>query len=170
LHLVSRFPPHPEPEGDVLEDAQMPEERVVLEDEADVPFADGRAGHVLVRVEDRARVRALQAHDDAEERRLAAARAAEEREQRAARAVEAHVVQGDEGAKGLADPLHRDAHGSTPSICRRWASARSRRVFHSSAVFTKSVTRASIASTEATAKAPGRGIFCKGSPRQTRRG
>src|SRR5581483_9148199 len=46
-HLTSRHVPDPEAERDVLEDAQVTEERVVLEDEADVPVADGGAGHVL---------------------------------------------------------------------------------------------------------------------------
>src|SRR5207249_5936130 len=96
LHPAPRPAAHPEPEGDVLEDGEMAEERVVLEDEADVAVADGGAGHVLVRVEDRSRVRRLEAGNDAEEGRLAGAGRAEEREQRAARDLEAHLVQSDE--------------------------------------------------------------------------
>src|SRR5262249_55318406 len=140
----------------VLEDAEMPEERVVLEDEADVPLAHRRVGHVLVGVADGARVGGLEPGDDAEERRLAGAGRAEEREQRAARDLERHIVEGHEVPEALGHVLGGDAHDSAPSVSNLCASARSRRVFHSSAVFTKSVTKASIASTEATAKAPGR--------------
>ena len=48
---------HAQAEGDVLEHRHVPEQRVVLEDEADVALADGRVGDVLVLVEDRAAVR-----------------------------------------------------------------------------------------------------------------
>ena len=76
--------PHAQAEGDVLEDGHVPEQRVVLEDEADVALADGGVGDVLVA--GRARVPAsadLQAGDDAQQRRLARARRAEQGEQRA---------------------------------------------------------------------------------------
>src|SRR5207249_4749642 len=122
----------------------------------DVPLPDGGAGHVLVVVVDRAAVRALETGDDAEERRLSRPRGSEQRQQISGRDLEAHVVQRDERAERLGDVRDGDAHASPPAACRRSASARSRRVFHSSAVFTNSVTSASSASTEASAKAPGR--------------
>src|SRR5206468_6687842 len=71
-------------EGDVVEDGHLPEERVVLEDEADVPLADRDVGHVLAGIAHRAGVRRLEAGDDAEERRLAGAGRTEEGEQRPA--------------------------------------------------------------------------------------
>src|SRR5262249_27454606 len=150
LHVAARDVAHAEPERDVLEDRQVTEERVVLEHEADVPLADRGVGDVLLVVEDRARVGHVEPRDDAEEGRLPGARRPEQREQLAAGDLEAHVVQRDERAERLRKMPDRDAHW------RRSASARSRRVFHSSAVFTKSVTSASMASTDATANAPGR--------------
>src|SRR5437870_2904517 len=98
----------------------------------------------------------LEAGDDAEKRRLPRAGGAEERQQRAARHLEAHLAQSDEGPEGLRHAVDGDAHASPPGVCSRAASARSRRVFHSSAVFTNSVTSASMDSTDDSAKAPGR--------------
>ena len=48
---------HPQAEGDVLEDAHVPEQGVVLEHEADVALAGRAVRHVLVLVEDRRRRR-----------------------------------------------------------------------------------------------------------------
>src|SRR5438093_7098737 len=155
-HARPRHAAHAQPEGDVLEHAQVPEERVVLEDEAHVALYDRRVGHVLVVVADGARVGDLEAGDDAEQRRLPRAGGAEERQQRAARHLEAHLVESDERPEGLRHALDRDAHASPRWVCSRVASARSRRVFHSSAVFANSVTSASMASTDDSAKAPGR--------------
>src|SRR5206468_495909 len=93
---------------------------------------------------------------DARPRRLPRAGGAEEGQQSAARDLEADLAERDERAEALRHPLDRDAHGSPPWAASRAASARSRRVFHSSAVFAKSVTSASMASTDARAKAPGR--------------
>src|SRR5262249_7121180 len=108
-----------------------------------------------VLVEDGAGVRDLEPRDDAQERRLAGARGPEQGEQLARRDLEAHVVERQERAEPLGDVLDRDAHASPPVVSMRAFSASSRRVFHSSVVFTSSVTSASSASTEATAKAPG---------------
>src|SRR5438093_1752457 len=151
-----RHLPHAQPEGHVLEHAEMPEERVVLEDEAHVALGHGRVGHVLVVVADGARVGRFEAGDDAQQRRFPRAGGAEEGQQSAARDLEADLAERDERAEALRHPLDRDAHGSPPWAASRAASARSRRVFHSSAVFAKSVTSASMASTDARAKAPGR--------------
>src|SRR3989442_9958575 len=155
-HARPRHAAHAQPEGDVLEHGEVPEERVVLEDEAHVTLGRRRVGHVLVGVADGARVGDLQAGDDAEQRRLPRAGGAEERQQRAARHLEAHLVESDERPEGLRHALDRDAHASPRWVRSRAASARSRRVFHSSAVFTNSVTSASMASTDDSAKAPGR--------------
>src|SRR5206468_8309131 len=81
---------------------------------------------------------------------------AEERQQRAPGDLETHVVEREEVTEPLDDVLDADAHAASFAPCRRSASASSRRVRHSRAVFTNSVTSASIASTDATANAPGR--------------
>src|SRR5262245_14160483 len=39
--------PHPPAEGDILEDAHMPEESVVLENKSDLPVADAAGSRVL---------------------------------------------------------------------------------------------------------------------------
>src|SRR5690606_11222513 len=88
-----------EPERDVLEDRQMPEERVVLEDETHPPAAGGAGGHVFAVEEDgRARrvVGSLQPGDDPEQGGLAGPRRTQERDQLARRDDQAYVAEGRE--------------------------------------------------------------------------
>src|SRR5262249_8435103 len=144
-----------EAERDVVEHRHVTEERVVLEDEAHVALAHGGVGHVLVLVQHAAGVRRLQPRDDAQQRRLARARRAEQREERAVWHLETDVVESQDASEALHAVLDGDAHASPPAFSRRSFSASSRRVFHSSVVFTRSVTSASSARTDATANAPG---------------
>src|SRR5439155_26771337 len=72
-HAWSRPAPYAHREGDVVEHAHLPEERGVLEDEADVPVADAQLGDVLAVVAHRAGVRHLEARAAGEEGRLAGA-------------------------------------------------------------------------------------------------
>src|SRR4029077_11784122 len=64
-----------QPEGDVLEDAHVLEQGIVLEDKADPPFADLLSGNVAAVEEDRPAVRVggFHARDHPQKRRLAGA-------------------------------------------------------------------------------------------------
>src|SRR5262245_35371200 len=126
----------------------MPEQRIMLEHEADVAFAGRPRGDVLVGHHDAAGIRHFQPGDDAQQRGLAGARRAQECDQLAGAHIQAHALQGGERAKALAHVGNGDAHTFSPS---RRASARGR----SRATLMTSVTRASKVSTEATAKLPG---------------
>ncbi len=75
-------------EGDVLEDVEVREERVVLEDGVDRPPVGLGVGDVLAGERDRARGRRVQARDHPQRRRLAAPRGPEQGEERPARHVE----------------------------------------------------------------------------------
>ena len=146
--------PHPESEGDVLEDVHVTKQSVVLEDEPDLALADRLGGRVLAVEVDRAPIGRLQPGDDAEQRGLARSRGTEQGHQLAARHVEAHVVEGDEVAERLAQMTDLDAHaailsgGGTTSVC----SAAARCCRHSTRLLRARVTKASRVSTEATAK------------------
>ena len=147
--------PDPEPEGDVLEDAHVPEQGVVLEDEADLPLADRLVGRVLAVKVDRALIGRLQPGDDAQQRGLARSRGAEQRHQLAARDVETHVVERDEVAERLAQVADLDAHAailSRSDVGVRERPPAARRCCHSTSVLSASVTSARSVSTEATAK------------------
>ena len=122
----------------------------MLEHEADLTLAHVGVGGVLAMEEDVARIGHLQAGDDAEQRRLARARRPEQRHQLAGRDVEVEVVADDRRAEALVEVADFDAHyvfsiGAAASPC-----AWTRR---STMYFSTSVTRASPASSEATAKA-----------------
>ena len=73
----------PQPEGDVVEDREVREERVALEDGVDVAPVGRQPDDVAVAEVDRALVRLLEAADHPQRRRLAAARGPEQREERA---------------------------------------------------------------------------------------
>ena len=87
----------------------------MLEDEPDVALAHRLVGRVLAVEVDRALIGRLQAGDDAEQRRLARAGGPEQRHQLAAGHVQAHVVERDEAAEGLAQIADLDAHAVIPS-------------------------------------------------------
>ena len=135
---------HPQAEGDVLEDRHVPEEGVVLEDEAHLALARGHVRHVVA-VEEHpaaARVGELEAGDDPQERRLARARGAEERHELALGHVQVDAVEGGVRPELLADAVGLDAHGAV-AVCR-----------HSTTDLTTRVPSARSARSEATAKAP----------------
>ena len=162
--LVLRRPPrpgpHPQAEGHVLEDRHVAEQGIVLEDETDLAAAHVAAGHVFVVELDRpaAGVGLLQSGDDPQERRLARSGRAEQGHQFARFHGQADVLEGVEGAEGLADVLGFDAH-DLQSACHRFQIAFSvpepivSATRHSMNVFAASVTRPSMASSEAMAKA-----------------
>ena len=97
-----------QPEGDVLVDVEVREERVALEDGVHRALVRGQGGDVLVAEVDRAGGGVLQAGDHAQGGGLAAARGAEEREEGALGHGEVERLDGGEGAVGLADPGEAD--------------------------------------------------------------
>ena len=142
--------------GDVLEHRHVPEQRVVLEHEADPALAHVAAGGVLAVELDAPGVGLFEAGDDAQQRGLAAAGRAQQRHQLAGGDVQADVVERLEGAKALADLVDDDAHavcpcgrGALSGIGASWACP----ARHSTTVLMPSVTSASSASSEAQAKA-----------------
>ena len=152
--------PHAQPEGDVLEDAHVTEERVVLEDEADAAPAHVLPRLVLSLEEDLPGVGPLEAGDDPQEARLARARRAEEGHELPRRDVEAHVVHGDEVAEPLGDATDLDAHAASPARRTRSSApagpssaAAPRLDRHSTRLLATRVTRARKVRSEATAKA-----------------
>jgi hypothetical protein len=86
--------PHAQAEGDVLEHRHVPEQRVVLEDEADLALARPacRVTSSPWNSTCASLVGEFQAGDDAQQRGLAGAGGPEQRDQFAGRHVEAHVV------------------------------------------------------------------------------
>ncbi len=110
--------PHAQAEGDVLEDAHVAEQRVVLEDEADAAVARAALGRVLAVEEHVAGVGELESGDDAQQRRLARARRPEQRDQLAFLHLEVHRAQRGEGAETLGDAACFDAHALLHSNSR----------------------------------------------------
>ena len=100
-HPLRRPAARLEPEGDVLADREVREERVVLEHHAEVAALGRHAGHLLAVHQDAAGVGDLEPGQAAQERRLAAAARAEERHDRAALDLEREVAQ----HLALAEPL-----------------------------------------------------------------
>jgi hypothetical protein len=84
-----------EAEGDVLADGHVPEEGVMLEDEADPAPLDGEVGGVLAGQLDVARVGLLQAGDDPQDRALA----------RPGRAEQGHELAGGDLERDPVDDL-----------------------------------------------------------------
>ena len=111
-----------QPEGDVLEDRQVREERVALEDGVDVALVRRQSGDCAVAEVDRSRARLLEAADHAERRRLAAARRAEQRVELAALDLEREVVDGDD----IVELLRHVPRGEHRRSCGRRAGSSSR--------------------------------------------
>src|SRR5258707_964218 len=102
------LPAPAEAEGDVLEHGHVREERVRLEDQAEVPPMDGHPRDVLPREDDLAAVGLDEPGDHPEQRALAAARGPEEGEKLAGGGVEGHLFDRDDGAERLAKPAHAE--------------------------------------------------------------
>ena len=94
--------PHPAPpqaEGDVLEYGHVREERVRLEDQAEIPPMDGHSRDVLPREDDLSTIGLDEPGHHAEKRALATARGPQEGEKLAGRGIEGHLVDRDDGAE-----------------------------------------------------------------------
>ena len=85
--------PRGEPEGDVVEHLHALEQRIALEDEADVPLLHREAERILAAEEHPARGRELEPGEDAKERRLARAGRPEQRHQLAGLDLERDVME-----------------------------------------------------------------------------
>ena len=145
-----RARPHPQPERHVLEHRHVTEQGVVLEDESDTPVARAAGGRVLAGQQHRSGIAVVQAGDNPQQRRLARAGRPEQRHELAGGDLQADVVQRDEAAEALRYAADFDTHSldsTGPSGLSVIAARRS------TTVLTISVTSASNARSEATAKA-----------------
>ena len=102
--------PDPEPEGHVLEHAHVPEERVVLEDEAHLALARIAQDHVLAGEPNLAAIGDFEPGQDPEQGRLARPGRTEERAELALHDVEADAMEGGVGSEGLGQIADLDAH------------------------------------------------------------
>jgi len=140
--------PHPQTEGDILEDRHVPKEGIVLEDEPHAAVPGMPGGHVLSVEEHPARIGTLQACDDPQERRLARSRRPQEGHEFPGGDAQTHVLEGGKWSKAFCDVADLDLH--LPHLSRNLARRRPRA---SSPCFTARVTRASRVRMLATAKA-----------------
>ena len=104
---------HAQPESDVLEDAHVAEEGVVLEDEAHLARLRRLPGGLDTAYADRAGIGPRQPGQQAQQRGLAAAGGAEQREQLAVVDIEADVLERLEVAKGVGEVADLNVHGVT---------------------------------------------------------
>ena len=108
---------HPQGERDVLEDAHVREQRVVLEDHPEVAPVSRRARDGAAVEEDLAGVRLQEPGDEVQRRRLAGAARAEQRDEAAGRDLERHPVHGEDRAESLHQPLERQRRaGASPTV------------------------------------------------------
>ena len=141
-------------EGNVLEYGHVAEQRVVLEDEADIAIAGVQVRRFGAGKEDLALIGRFHTGDDAQQRGLAAARRTEERNEFAGRNVEVDVVERDEIAEALGDVADFDTHQVFSGAKTVFSMSVSFFIRHSTMVLATSVTRASKARMDAAAKAP----------------
>ena len=99
---------HAEPEPDVVGDGHVPEQRVVLEHEADAALLHASVRVLLVLHPDPPGVRRLEAGEHPQHGALSRAARPEERGDRALLGGERDVVHGDEAAEALRQVLHDD--------------------------------------------------------------
>ena len=119
----------------------------MLEDEADLAVPRVRVGGVLALERHAAFVRSFEAGDHSQQRRLARSRRSQQREQLAGLDVQVDVIDGDKRPEALDDAVQFYAHVTcSKDACREC-------VLRSTTSLSASVTRASSASSDATAKA-----------------
>src|SRR5690606_32287840 len=108
--------PYAQPEGDVVEHRHVAEQRIVLEDEANLALAHMDVGRVFAVKQDLAGVGPLQASNDAQQGRLARTGRTEQGYELTLRNFQIHVVQGYEAAEALVNLAHSNAHGLAASF------------------------------------------------------
>ena len=92
----------------------MPEQRVVLEHEADIALLHGELQRVLAVEQHAARGRHVEAGENAQQRGLARARRPEQRHELAGGNIERHPVQRRRRAERPDDVLDRHVNGLVP--------------------------------------------------------
>ena len=107
-------------EADVARDRQMREQRVVLEDDADVALMRRRARHVDARDRHLALVGRRQARDQPQQGRLAASRGAEQRHQGARRHGEVDRIENRRSAEAFRQTGHGDMGGRDFDLRQIW--------------------------------------------------
>src|SRR5690606_22582241 len=123
----------------------------MLEHETDLAFAHVLPRCVLALKEDLARVGPLETCDHAQQRGLAATGRSQQCDQLSGGKLQRDVVERSEGIEALGDVPDGDAHDGGPSMCPLARCSLCCR--HSTRLFNPSVTSASSASSDATAKA-----------------
>ena len=113
---------HPQPEGDVLEDRHVVEERIVLENEAHATRLRIGMGGVLAMEQHATAVGHFQSGDDAQQRRLARSGRPQQRHQRTRRDLQGDVVADHGLAEALVQVLDEDAHDQIPKARQSSAS------------------------------------------------
>lgn len=145
---------HAQTERDVFEHRHMPEQRVMLEHESNLPFARADLRNVFAIQHDLACIGMFEACNHAQKRGLAATRWPEQRDEFARPKVERDVVEGGEIAEALLQIANDDAHDCVPWFCAPAPTSASDCDMRRSAIsLSPSVTSASSASSEATANA-----------------
>jgi len=108
LPLLFRQPLVLQPEGDVVGDVEVREERIALEHGVDAALVRGDARDVAAVEDDPSARRQLEARDHSQRRRLAAARRPEQGEELARRHVEVDPVDRDDVFEAFGEPLELD--------------------------------------------------------------
>jgi hypothetical protein len=108
---------HAQAEGDVLEHRHVAEQRVVLEHEADVPFARAPRQRILAIEGNLAGIGPVEAGDDAQQRGLAGTGRTEQRQQLAIVDLEIDAIEGFEATE-LLDEIP-DFNGHLRRVLRR---------------------------------------------------
>src|SRR5690606_36423160 len=158
---------HAQAEGHVLEYCQVPEQRIVLEHETHLPMPHIHAGGIFAAKQYAAAVGGFQAGDDAQQGGLATSRRAEQGNQFTGFDMQRHIIQRTEIAEATRQIPDFDTHakqlphaaagrasGAGTAPASSGASAISGRALrHSTRFLISSVTSASRASSDATAKA-----------------
>ncbi len=135
-----------EAEGDVARHRHVIEQGIVLEDETDPAPRRGEGGDVLIAEANQPGIGKIEPGDEAQQGGLAGARRADEGDELAFLQPERNVVERLELGKALGDMFDADRHQCPiAAIWSRWR--------HSRKLLSASVTSASKARREATAKA-----------------
>ena len=141
-----------ERKGDILKHIHMPEQGIMLEHEADTAGGGMGLGRLDPANGDAARVRLVQPGDEAQQGGFARARRAKQRQQLALVHGEVHVIEHRMAVEAARDIGNGDFSGHY-AVLFRFTALSSSRSRNSTAALATSVTKASSASSEATAKA-----------------
>src|SRR5207302_2207326 len=119
-----------QPVADIVGDGEVGEERIGLEDDAEVALGRRQPRDVAAPLADRAGGLRIEAGDGAQQRRLAAARGAEETDELALGDIERDVAEGGE----IAEALGKVSDFEVATACHPKAEGRDSLYFPSSSV------------------------------------